>query len=89
VYEQNPPLPYTGTSACAAPSRSTSATSSRRAFRSHSAWSTAEIAHDAIPGRPAFRTARFISSHARRTSSWTSGASFSRISCAAAGSQYV
>jgi hypothetical protein len=56
---------------------------------SQSAWSTAEMAHDAMPGRPAFLTAPFIASHDARTSSCTRSASFERISSAAAASQYV
>ena len=62
------PLPYTGTASRARPSRLDSATPSSRAFRSHSAMSTAEMAIAAIPGRPALRTCRAMASAAPATS---------------------
>jgi len=71
----------------------TSGTPSSRAFRSQRAWSTAEIAQKAMPGRPALRTVRPIASHAARTSIasalCTTSASCELTSFAAAASQYV
>jgi hypothetical protein len=63
-YEVKPPLPYTGTLSWKRPSRSASETPSRRAFRSHSATSTAEIAIAASPGWPTLRTVRHMAAHA-------------------------
>src|SRR5581483_7713359 len=60
-----------------------------RAVRSQSAWSTADTAQNAIPGRPMFRTAAVIASHDARTSSETHSASVERTTPAAAASQYV
>ena len=51
-----PPLPYTGTSWRARPSRPASGWPSSRALRSHRAISTAEMAVAATPGRPMLRT---------------------------------
>src|SRR5215471_5335288 len=56
-HEVKPPLPYTGTRSRHGPSSWASGTSRSFAFRSQRATSTAEIAIDAIPGRPRLRVA--------------------------------
>ena len=75
-----------------APSSVTRATSSSRALRSHSAASTAEIAIEAIPGRPRLRIAATIAAWAPGTAiasrPFTTPASRSRTSRAVAVSAY-
>jgi hypothetical protein len=87
-YDVNPPLPYTATPSRTRPRSVTSGMSRSRALRSHSAVSTAEIAIDAIPGRPRLRTARRIASQhagtANASAPTTTGARTSRISRAVA-----
>src|SRR6185437_1901190 len=82
-----------GTAVRAAPSRCTRGRSKQRAFRSHRAVSTAEMAQAAIPERPILRTARCMAFQQAGMSKlllwWIASASRVFASEAAEASAYV